>query len=229
MAAQPLYPIAIWSGLTLFAYFVGLIVNRRAGGQPLLHPIITASLILGVLLWQSNVSVVDYQHYTTLITQLLGPATVALAIPLYNQLKVVARLGWRMLIPMLSGGVIAPALAWLSVWLVMDNTQIEMTVLSKSITTPLAIEVTRALGGIPDLAAVIVITTGIIGAIAAPLIFRLLSIQNDQVKGIALGTVAHAIGTASAIRMSETTAALASTALCLNGVFTALLLPLLYG
>ena len=228
MLQEMWFDAAVWSAFTLLAYYLGLLLYRRSGGQPLCHPILSAALLTGVAMWISSVRVEDYQSYTSLLAELLGPATVALAIPLHNQLRVISRLGWRMLLPIMAGGVLAPALAWLSIWGIMDNATLEMTVLSKSITTPLAIEVSAAIGGIPQLAAVIVITTGIVGAMVAPVIYTVLNIQRDEIKGISLGTVAHAIGTASAVKISDMAAALASTALCLNGVFTALLLPILF-
>lgn len=228
MLQEAWFDTVIWSTFTLLAYCFGLLLYRWSSGQPLCHPIITAALLTGVAMWICSVGVDDYQEYTSLLAELLGPATVALAIPLHNQFRVIAQLGWRMLLPIIAGGVLAPALAWLSIWGLMDNAALEMTVLSKSITTPLAIEVSRTIGGIPHLAAVIVITTGIVGAMVAPVVYTVLNVQQDEVKGISLGTVAHAIGTASAVKISDMAAALASTALCLNGVFMALLLPILF-
>jgi putative effector of murein hydrolase len=104
-----------------------------------------------------------------------------------------------------------------------------MTMLAKSITTPLAMEASAHIGGIPALAAVFVITTGIVGAIVATGVFSVLNVRDRQAQGIALGTVAHAIGTAKSIHMGEDVAAMATLGLCVNGIFTALVLPLVFG
>ena len=100
--------------------------------------------------------------------------------------------------------------------------------LAKSITTPLAMEASAHIGGIPALAAVFVIVTGVVGAILSGTVFAFLSIVNKKAQGIALGTVAHAVGTAKAIHMGADVAAMATLGLCVNGVFTAFVLPLLF-
>ena len=218
---------AIAIGLTLVVYWGSVVVYRLSNASALLHPIITATL---VLLSGALMAGYPVEHLRTLLSPidwLLGPATVALAIPLYRQVHVVKQFGWRVLIPIVIGGVLAPLFAWLCVYVLDAPLNLQMTMMAKSITTPLAIDVTQVIGGIPPLVAVIVIITGIVGAIAAPWIFGLLGINNPVAQGIALGTVAHAMGTAKAIHLGEVTAALATLSLCVNGVFTALGLPLL--
>jgi putative effector of murein hydrolase len=169
-----------------------------------------------------------YQQHVWLIAFMLGPATVALAIPLYNQIRVLISMGWRLVLPICVGGVIAPLLAWLSIYFFDTPLNLQMTMLVKSITTPLAMGTAEAIGGIASLSAVFVIVTGIVGAIFAPLVFQIAKTHSHMAQGVALGTVAHAVGTSKAISTSETCAAFATLSVCLNGIVTALVLPLLF-
>ena len=201
---------------------------QKASASPFLHPLLVSAVLLAVLLFVTDTQVADYQTAVTVLDWLLGPATVALALPLYRQLRVIGNLGGSVVIPIACGGILAPLLAWIPIYLFSDNLALQSTMLVKSITTPFAIEVGAAINGLPALAAGIVIITGIVGAVSSPLVFRLMKVNDEPSKGIALGTVAHAVGTAHAYQISEEAAALATLALCLNGIVTAILLPLLF-
>lgn len=218
----------IWLLVTLLVYAVALVVYRKSGASPLLHPILVTAVVVFILLVLVSISVEHYQQATVLLDWLLGPATVALALPLYRQLSVIRALGLRVLIPIIVGGAVAPALAWAAVALLSSDVALQMTMLVKSITTPLAVEVSAVTNGIPPLAAGIVITTGIVGAIASSVVFKLLNIQSEVAQGVALGTVAHAVGTAKALQMGEKTAALATLSLCINGITTAVIVPIFF-
>ncbi|QPG07232.1 LrgB family protein [Salinimonas marina] len=218
-------PALGWLGATLVTYTAALWLNRRAGGHPLLHPLVltTATVLMLIAVVQTELK--QYQQYTALIHWLLGPATVALALPMYAQWQKVRELGWRLVVAVAVAGTLAPVLAWGCLYLTNAPLALQLTMLAKSITTPLAMETSRMIGGIPALAAVFVITTGIVGAIAGPFTFRLLHLTHPQAQGIALGSVTHAIGTARAISLGEAQAAMASLGLCVNGIMTALVLP----
>ena len=217
----------LWLGITLAAYLFAIWLNRRANGNPLVHPLIVTTIIVIVLLSMSQVGVEAFQYQAGLLHWLLGPATVALALPMYAQWSKVRALGWRLIVAIFAAGVVAPVLAWLCLYFTDVSVAVKMTMLAKSITTPLAMETSRLIGGIAPLAAVFVITTGIVGAIAGPAVFRLLNIHHRQAQGVALGAVAHAVGTARALKLGEEEAAMASLGLCLNGIMTAIILPLL--
>lgn len=219
---------AVWLSITLAAYVLSLILYRKANSHPALHPLITSSTVIICSLFALEVGIEDYLNYVWLLAFLLGPATVALAMPLYNQLSVLIRMGWRVVAPIFIGGTIAPVLAWLSVYFFDTPVALQMTVLVKSITTPLAMGTADAIGGIGSLAAVLVVLTGIVGAVFAPLVFQLAKTHSEMAQGVALGTVAHAVGTSKAISISETCAAFATLSVCLNGIVTALMLPLLF-
>ena len=217
-----------WLFLTCFAYLLALKLYEKAGTSPLLHPLITTSLLVGAMVYLSSTPVEDYQQHAQLLHFLLGPATVALAVPLYRQFHQVSENHRRILLPVLVGGTVAPVSAVLILLALDADLILVLSTWTKSITTPLAMESTLVLGGEPGLAAVIVIITGIIGAVFADKLFKVCRVNDDISKGVALGTVAHAVGTAQAFLKSEKAGAFSSLALCINGVVTAILLPVLF-
>ncbi len=218
----------LWILITIIAYLLALSAGRRTRGNPLANPVLVTAILVGLVLVATGTGAGDYQHYAGLVHWLLGPATVALAIPMYAQWEKIRELGWRLVVSVFIAGVIAPFTAWLTVWYFDAPVAIQMTMLAKSITTPLSMEATAHIGGIPALAAVFVIATGIVGAVIAPVVYKLLNVTLPQAQGMALGAVCHAVGTAKALQMSERTGALATLGLCLNGIMTAIILPLLF-
>lgn len=213
---------------TLGVYLLSRELHLWLNQNPLLHPLTVSTLIIGLGLHFTEIDVVAFKRGITLFELLLGPATVALAVPLYNQLPVLRQLGVRVLAPILIGGSLAPTIAWLSVYLLETPLQLQMTMLVKSITTPLAMGTAELIGGTPELAAVIVILTGIVGATFGPWLIILSKTDSEYAQGLALGSVAHVIGTSKALSISETCGAFATLGLCLNGILTALLLPILF-
>jgi putative effector of murein hydrolase len=213
---------------TLGVYLLSRKLYFWLNQNPLLHPLTISTLTIGIGLNFAEIDVMAFKRGITLFELLLGPATVALAVPLYNQLPVLRQLGFRVLAPILIGGSLAPTIAWLSVYLLETPLQLQMTMLVKSITTPLAMGTADLIGGTPELAAVIVILTGIVGATFGPWLIILTKTDSEYAQGLALGSVAHVIGTSKALSISETCGAFATLGLCLNGVFTALLLPILF-
>ena len=211
--------------LTLLSYRFGQWLYGRSNSFPLLHPFMVACVpVVLVLLWVG----LDYRDYlaqTTPLQFLLGPATVALAWPLYRQLRSIQSVLRPVLITTLVGGTLAAAIAVLLAWWLGAPADVSASVATKSITTPIAIELMAGVGGYASLAAGVVAITGVVGAMAAPLVFRLLRITDDRVRGFTLGLVAHAIGTARAFEYSERAGAFAGLALGLTGLFTALALP----
>lgn len=227
--SQPLIFMLVCLLATIGVYAISRRLYFWLNQSPLLHPLTISTLVIALGLYFFQVDVVDYKRSITLLELLLGPATVALAVPLYNQLPVLRRLGFKVLLPIIIGGSLAPIIAWLSVYFLDTPLQLQMTMLVKSITTPLAMGTADLIGGTPELAAVIVILTGIVGATFAPWLIMLTKTDSEYSQGLALGSVAHVVGTSRALSISETCGAFATLGLCLNGIFTALLLPLLFG
>jgi putative effector of murein hydrolase len=217
-----------WLLITLLVYVLALKIFDVLGRRSFFHPLLLCMGILGLILLISQQGLAEYQQQVSLLQWFLGPATVALAVPLFKQLTGLRRKASGVLLPILVGGIVAPLSAFICLyWTDMDRA-LQITMLSKSITTPLAMDTARLIGGYPELAAVIVILTGIVAAVVSPLVFRLLSIKSQQAQGLALGTVAHAIGAAQGLQTSEKSAAFATLALCVNGVLSAIILPLLF-
>lgn len=218
----------LWIVITILAYQVALAAGRKTRGNPLANPVLVTAVLVGGVLFMTGTGAGKYQQFAGVVHWLLGPATVALAIPMYAQWEKIRELGWRLVLAVLIAGIIAPLTAWLTVWYFEAPLAIQMTMLAKSITTPLSMEATAHIGGIPALAAVFVIATGIVGAVIAPVVYQILNVTLPQAQGMALGAVCHAVGTAKALQMSERTGALATLGLCLNGIMTAIVLPLLF-
>lgn len=217
-----------WLTITLLFYWIGLTINRKYYRYPISHPLIITALSVGVLVYLSNTAMTDYQQSAGLLHWLLGPVTVALALPIYRQWQRLRHYGLPLLLSIVAGGIVAPILAWAALWVFNSPISIQLTMLAKSITTPLAMEASAQIGGIPALAAVFVITTGVVGAIAATSVFRIFKVTDTQSQGVALGTVAHAVGTAKSLHMGDEVAAMATLGLCVNGIFTAIILPLIF-
>lgn len=217
-----------WIVISLTSYFIGLNCHRLCRSHPITHPLIITASLVGLCLYTSHTPVSHYQQSTSLLHWLLGPVTVALALPIYRQWQRLRHYGWRLLISIAIGGIIAPLTAWLALYLLDAPFAMQMTMLAKSITTPLAMETSTQIGGIPALAAVFVIITGVVGAIVSSGMFLLFNVTDRQAQGIALGTVAHAVGTAKAIHMGDDVSAMATLGLCVNGILTALVLPLIF-
>lgn len=224
LAASPL----TWLTLTLAAYEAGAWLHRRAGSSALVNPVLIAILLVAGLLLLSGTDYGVYFAGAQFVHFLLGPATVALALPLWRQFERVRR-SWRALLAaLLAGSLTAAGSAVLLAWLLGASRQTLASLAPKSVTTPIAMGIAEELGGLPTLTAVLVILTGIVGAVFGGMALRLVGVSDDRATGFALGVASHGIGTARALQVSETAGAFAGLAMGLNGLATALLLPLLW-
>lgn len=215
-----------WLVLTLLAYLGALALYRRSGAHPLLIPVFTAVVFIVAVLMATGTPYATYRDGVSLLSLLIGPATVALAVPLYGQRARIRQM-WRPLgIALLVGSTAAIASALLIAWALRGTLETLMSLAPKSATMPIALPVAERMGGLPSLAAVAVAITGIAGAIVAGPLLRLLRIQDPAVRGFAIGLTAHAIGTARELQVHPTAGAFAALAMGLNGVATAMLVPL---
>ena len=224
LAASPLLGLTI----TLLAYVLALAVHQRYRRHPLTNPVLLAVVLLVTLLLLTDTPYPSYFAGAQFVHFLLGPATVALAIPLYAQLGRVRAMRGPGLLGLAAGALTAVVSAVGSAWLLGASVPTQLSLAPKSVTTPIAMAVAERIGGIASLTAVLVIVTGIVGAVIAPALFRLLRVQDHAIQGFALGVTAHGIGTARALQISEEAGAFAALAMGLNGVVTALLLPALF-
>jgi predicted murein hydrolase (TIGR00659 family) len=221
LAASPLLGLT----LTLLAYLGACQVHKRCGGHPLANPVLLAVVALVGLLWITNTPYRTYFDGAQFVHFLLGPATVALAIPLHAQLGKLKRMALPLLGALLVGSLTAAISAVVIGRLLGASQATQLSLAPKSVTTPIAMGIAERIGGLPSLTAVLVIMTGILGAIGARSIYRALDIHDDAVCGFAIGIASHGIGTARAFQESEQMGAFAALAMGLNGLMTALLLP----
>lgn len=218
---HPLFGIAI----TLGAYQLALAAYEKTR-LVFLQPVLISMLVLIAVLTACGVSYVEYRKSTEILSVLLGPATVALAVPLYLNLRRIRQLLWPTLTTLVVGGVFATGLCLLlGVWFGADH-MILMTMAPKSVTSPIAMLVAEQIGGVAALAAVFVLITGVLGAIFGPGLLTLARVDNPAARGMALGLTAHAVGTSIALQEGEECGAFAALGMSLMGVATALFLPL---
>lgn len=222
LAASPLP----WLVLTMLAYTFTLAVYRRSGAHPLLIPPLTATALVVAVLLLTGTPYATYREGVGLLSFLIGPATVALAVPLFAQRERIRQL-WRPIgVALLVGGTVAIVSALLIAWALGGTRETLMALAPKSATMPIALPVAERMGGPASLAAVAVAITGIAGAVLAAPLMRLLRVHDPAVRGFAIGLTAHAIGTARELQVHPMAGAFAALAMSLNGVATAVLVPL---
>jgi predicted murein hydrolase (TIGR00659 family) len=212
--------------VTLLAYQAAWWVHRRSGSSPLANPVMIAAAALVALLAISGTSYQTYFDGAQFVHFLLGPATVALAVPLYTQFRRVRAMMLPVIAGLLVGSFTAAVSAVLVARLFGASLVTQLSLAPKSVTTPIAMGVAERIGGIPSLTAVLVISTGILGAVLGRYLFDALRIDDAAIRGFATGVTAHGIGTARAFQESEQAGAFAALAMGMNGLVTALLLPM---
>lgn len=225
LAASPLLGLT----LTLLAYQGALWLHVRSGHHPLVNPVLIAVIVLVLLLTATGTRYETYFAGAQFVHFLLGPATVALAVPLYLQMRRVRAMLLPILAGLLAGSLTAILTAVATARLLGASAATELSLAPKSVTTPIAMGITERLGGIPSLTAVFVLITGVLGAVGGRYVFNALKVKDPAVRGFAMGVASHGIGTARAFQVNEQSGAFAALAMGLNGALTALLLPLLSG
>lgn len=221
LAATPLLGLT----LTLLAYQGALWLYRRANQHPLLNPVMLAVIMLVLILALTGTPYQTYFDGAKFVHFLLGPATVALAIPLHAQWGRLRSMLLPLLISLTAGSLTAALSAVGIAALLGASRESVMSLAPKSVTMPIAMGVAERLGGLPSLTAVLVMSTGILGAVGARYLYQLLRIQDHAVRGFAIGVASHGIGTARAFQVSEQAGAFAALAMGLNGLLTAVMLP----
>ena len=221
LAASPLLGLT----LTLCAYLAAQWIHVRCRASPLANPVAIAIAIVVAVLMLSGMSYQRYFEGAQFVHFLLGPATVALAIPLARQMPTLRRTFLPLTAALCAGSAGAIVSSALLVLLLGGSATLAATAAPKSATTPIAMAVAERLGGVPALTAILVIGTGIFGAVCARFLFERMGVHSHQVRGFALGVASHGIGTARAFQVSPEMGAFAGLGMGLNGVLTALLAP----
>lgn len=225
LSASPLLGLS----MTLLAYQGAFWLYQRSGHNPLANPVLIAVSILVLFLTLTATRYETYFAGAQFVHFLLGPATVALAIPLYTQFKRVR----TMLLPVVAGLLAGSLTATISAVLIARwfdaSLPTQLSLAPKSVTTPIAMGIAERIGGIPSLTAVLVIITGVLGAVGARAVFDALKVRDPAIRGFAIGVASHGIGTARAFQVNEQSGAFAALAMGLNGALTAILVPLIAG
>jgi predicted murein hydrolase (TIGR00659 family) len=221
LGASPLLGLT----LTLCAYLFAQWVFVRSGMSPLANPVAIAVAIVGVVLVASGMSYQRYFAGAQFIHFLLGPATVALAVPLARQVPRLRRSLVPLACALVCGCVTAIVSAVGIAILLGASPELARSIAPKSATTPIAMAVSEHLGGIPALTAAMVICTGVLGSIAARFVHDALRVRSHAARGLALGVASHGIGTARAFQVSAEMGAYAGLGMGVNGVLTALIAP----
>ncbi len=215
-------------GLTLAAYFVGNGLFRRLGRPLWLPPVVLSAALLALIIALLPLDYGRYHQGAQWLMLLLGPATVALGIPLYQQMHHIRAL-WRPIVCTLPiAATLASVYALLIAWALGATPEALASLAPKSVTAPIAIGITEQLGGSVPLMMGGLLVTGVLATLFVELLARPLDIHDDRILGFALGLNGHAIGTARAFEISPAAGAFASLGMGLTGVFTALILPLFF-
>lgn len=212
--------------LTLTAYQAGLRLQRKLGWA-VCNPILIAALLVGGVLVTADIPYTTYQSDCAVLSWLLTPATVCLAIPLYTQMQVL-RKDWKAILAGVTAGT-AASLGSIAVmaWLFRLDHTLYVSLLPKSITTAMGLAVSEMHGGIAGVTTAAIIVTGIFGNCCAGWLCRLFRLQDPVAQGVALGTASHVIGTARAAQISPIAEAVSSLSLVIAGLLTAVVFPLL--
>ncbi|MCW8831010.1 MAG: LrgB family protein [Gammaproteobacteria bacterium] len=211
--------------MTVLTYSLAYRLYIYANSNSLLNPVLTSVSLLIVFLSVTDISYEAYFEGGQFIHFLLGPATVALAIPLYQQLAKLKKAWLPILITVVSGVMIGAFSSISIAWLLGASTETQLSLAPKSVTTPVAMGISELIGGLPSLTAILVVITGIIGAVIGTKIFALMRIKDDSIKGMAMGITAHGIGTARAFQVSSEMGAFSGLAMALSAFASAVTLP----
>ena len=223
LATSPLLHLT----MTLAAYLVGDYLFRKSGQRAIFNPVLIAIVLLVGILLVTGTSYETYFEGAQFVHFLLGPATVALAVPLYRQFDRVRHSGLAIFVALLAGSATAVVSATLITWLLGAPQNVVASIAPKSATTPIAMGISEQIGGLPSLTAVLVIVTGIVGSMIGTTLLTRLGVREGSAQGFALGLASHGIGTARALQVSEVAGAFSALAMGLNGLATSLLVPLL--
>lgn len=219
----------LWLTVTLLAYAVADRFFRATGRHPLANPVIHAVWMIALVLLVTGTPYPTYFQGAQFVHFLLGPATVALAVPLYERRETVMRALLPMTAALVVGCITAMGSALIFATLAGIPYEVMLAMAPKSVTTGVAMGIVEALGGDPTLAAVLVMLTGMAGAVLVTPLMRILRIEDMRARGFAAGLAAHGLGTARAFQVSEVAGTFAGIAMGLNAFLTAVLVPVAVG
>ena len=223
LAASPL----TWLTVTFVAYLGAATVSKALRQTPLANPVLLSVVAVALVLTLTGTDYATYFEGAQFIHFLLGPATVALAVPLMDNRDTMKRVAVPIALALVAGSFVAAVSAILLAQAFGLPDAVTLSLSPKSTTAPVALGISEAVGGIPTLTAVLVILTGIIGAIVVTPMMTLLRVRDWRARGFAAGVAAHGIGTARAFQVNETAGAFAGIGMALNALLTSIIVPVL--
>ena len=224
LASTPLFGLTA----TLVVYVIASALYDRSGRAPWANPVLWSVLALGALLVFTRTPYPSYFAGAQFVHVLLGPAVVALAWPLWQRRAELRRRGAALVVAALVGGAVAGGSGVALAWALGLPDEVLRSLASKSVTAPVAMGIAERIGGVPALAAVFAVVTGLVGALSGKYIFNALGVEAWAARGFALGTTSHGIGAARAIQVHPDAGAYAGIALGLQVLLASLLMPLIF-
>ena len=222
LQAEPLF----WLTLTIGSYLIADFIYRKSNLFPLLNPVAISVLIVSLILVSFNI---DYERYfdgAKFIHFLLGPATVALAIPIYKKWNLIISNSKAIFLSLIAGSIFAILITFsLSSYLELKD-ELILSLLPRSVTAPIAMGISEIIGGIPSLTAIITLITGIIGASLGIFVFDLMKLKKMEARGFSLGLASHGVGTARAMSRDKNAGVFAAVGMGLSGLITSIIIPL---
>ena len=226
--ADAILKTPVWGLLvTLIAYQIGLAANRLARGNVLANPVLVSVVLLVLLLSATHIQYQSYFASARFVHFLLGPATVALALPMYRNLNHIRRTAGALVPALLVGSIVSASTAVLIGKYSGAAPIVISSLIAHSATTPIAMSVSAGVGGNPSLTATFTLFTGIVGVLFVRLISNLARVTDMRAQGLAAGTAGHGLTTAHMLAINETAGAFGGLAIGMNGVLTALIAPIL--
>lgn len=222
--SHPLFGIFV----TVAAYALATAAWQHFGTHPLLHPVLMATGMVALFLMATGFSYDVYFEQAHLFNEALAIVVVLLAVPLSRQLHLIEAAGWPIAIALVAGSVVAILSALVLPGLTGAGQAMLATLAPKSTTAAVAVEIAARFGGSAGMTAVIVIFTGIFGAVFGPILLKAAGVTDDRATGLALGVASHAIGTARAFQISEVAGVFASLGMILNALLTIALVPIVF-
>lgn len=213
--------------ISLLAFESGLYISRKTK-FPLLNPLLIAILSIITFLLVFNIDFEKYNEGAKFINMFLGPATVILAVPLYKQINLLKQNFLPIFIGILIGSLTGIISVILLCFIFGFENVLTISLLSKSVTTPIGIEITNQLGGLVPVTVLSIVISGIVGAVIGPSVCKVFKIKNEIAVGVAIGTASHAVGTTKAIELGETEGAMSSLSIGIAGLITVFLAPLCF-
>lgn len=212
--------------ISFFAFEAGCLIYKRTKCS-LFNPLLISIIIVILFLKLFGIQYSDYNNGTQLISFFLGPATVVLAVPLYKNIIYFKKHYVPILIGIISGTLLGiTSIIILSNFFGLKN-NIKISLVPKSVTAPIGMEISRSLGGIPSITVAAIIITGIIGSVIGPVLLKRFGIKDSVAVGIAIGTSSHAVGTTKAMELGELEGAMSSLAIGVAGIITVIAAPIL--